>query len=108
MVLRPIRSDNVAKQRDRDERHDGGREHRDQQKITRDLQGSDAVGEHKRSKNIEWCLLGQARERAQDDLLRLLPDHVEYWRTRNLALAHELGEDRRLHDPEPDIEANDH
>ncbi len=70
----------------------------------RHLQRADAVGEHERRENVERRLLCHTQQGGQEDLARLLPDHLDDGRPLDLPRREKLPKDRRLEDAEPDPE----
>src|SRR3954447_17484518 len=72
------------------------------------MQGADAVRENEGSENVEWRLLGHARESGKHDLLRMPLHHFQDRSALDLALGEQAGKDRRLENAEPDIEADTH
>src|SRR5215510_7645797 len=86
-----------------EEGQNGCRKDGREQKVTRDVQAADAVGEDEGGEDVERRLFGHAGEGGKYDLLRVALDHLQYRRALDLALGQQFGEYRRFENAEPDI-----
>src|ERR1700694_1436555 len=98
----------MARQRDGDERDDGGRQHRAQNKVARHMQRADRISEDERSEDVERRLLRQPQQSRQNDLFRLLSDNLDDRRLLDLVVVQKRLKHRRFENSEahPQADAN--
>ena len=85
---------------------DRGGENGDKDEVALHAEHGRAVGEDERGEDVERSLLRHPRQRGQDNLHRLPPDHLKRGRLHQPVLRHELPEGRRLQNAKPDVKAD--
>ena len=94
----------MAAERDGHRRQAGADEKTGQEEIARAVQDGRAVSEKKGGKDVERALLGHPRQRRQDDLPRLAPQHLQHRRARDLLPVEDALKHGRFEKAQPNVE----
>src|SRR5215471_12958020 len=96
----------MPRERDREERHNRGRQNRREQQIARDPEDCCPIGKDEGSEDVERRLLAHSRERRKEDLFGLTFDDLDRRRLLQTVFRNQARKGRRLQYPEPDVETD--
>lgn len=82
--------------------------HSPQCRRARQMQRIDDVRNAEHSKDVEEHAVDLASAHAEQHVARIFADHVNEWDCNLAPLLLQLGKFRRLHDPQADVETDDH